>query len=116
MTVEVPGRRTGRTIAFPAVVADYDAGKYLVSMLGEHANWVQNVRAAHGRAVLVHGRRTPVSLEEVPVDRRAPIIRSYLARARGARPHIPVSAGAPLEAFATIAGDYPVFRIATRTQ
>jgi hypothetical protein len=48
--VEVTGRRSGRTISFPAVVADYDNGRYLVSMLGEDTIWVRNVRAAGGRA------------------------------------------------------------------
>jgi hypothetical protein len=33
--VEVTGRRSGQTISFPAVIADYDNGRYLVSMLGE---------------------------------------------------------------------------------
>ena len=27
VTVEVTGRRTGRTISFPAVIADYDNGR-----------------------------------------------------------------------------------------
>ena len=51
-TLEVPGRRTGRLISFPVAVADYQGGRYLVSMLGNDANWVRNVRAARGRAVL----------------------------------------------------------------
>jgi hypothetical protein len=34
-TLEVTGRRTGRTFSFPAVVADYEGERYLVSMLGE---------------------------------------------------------------------------------
>ena len=52
MTLEVPGRRTGRVISFPVVVADYHGDRYLVSMLGNDANWVRNVQAAGGRAVL----------------------------------------------------------------
>ena len=42
--LEVPGRRTGKTISFPVVVADYQGGRYLVSMLGDGTNWVRNVR------------------------------------------------------------------------
>jgi hypothetical protein len=34
VTLEVPGRRTGRLVSFPVVVADYQGGRYLVSMLG----------------------------------------------------------------------------------
>ena len=111
VTVEVTGRRSGKTVSFPAVIADYDHGRYLVSMLGENTNWVRNVRAAGGRAVLRHGGREPVMLQEVDVDRRAPILRCYLQRAPGARAHIPVDPRAPTEAFESIAGQYPVFRI-----
>jgi deazaflavin-dependent oxidoreductase (nitroreductase family) len=111
VTVEVTGRRTGKTISFPAVIADYDNGRYLVSMLGEDTSWVRNVRAAGGRAVLRHGGREPVRLQEVDVDRRAPILRCYLQRAPGARAHIPVDYRAPVEAFEPIAAQYPVFRV-----
>ncbi|HXZ77351.1 MAG TPA: hypothetical protein VEH31_41660, partial [Streptosporangiaceae bacterium] len=57
---EPTGRRSGKTISFPAVIADYDNGRYLVSMLGEDTNWVRNVRASGGHAVLRHGDREPV--------------------------------------------------------
>lgn len=111
VVVEVTGRRTGRTISFPAVIADYDDGRYLVSMLGEDTSWVRNVRAAGGRAVLRHGGREPVILREVDAERRAPILRCYLQRAPGARAHIPVDYRAPVEAFEPIAAQYPVFRV-----
>jgi hypothetical protein len=51
-TLEVTGRKSGRTVSLPVVVAVVDGERYLVSMLGEHVQWVQNVRAAGGRAVL----------------------------------------------------------------
>lgn len=54
-------------------------------MLGEDANWVRNVRAAGGRAVLRHGRREAVMLEDVEPAQRAPVLRRYLAVAPGAR-------------------------------
>jgi deazaflavin-dependent oxidoreductase (nitroreductase family) len=111
VTVEVTGRRTGKTISFPAVVADYENGRYLVSMLGEDTNWVRNVRACGGHAVLRHGHREPVALREVDADRRAPILRCYLQRAQGARAHVPVDPQAPLEAFERIAAQYPVFQV-----
>jgi hypothetical protein len=48
---------------------------------------------------------------EVPPADRPPILKAYLARAVGGRPHIPVDPGAPLEAFERVAADFPVFRI-----
>ena len=44
------GRRTGKTVSFPVVVARYQGERYLVSMLGEGTNWAGHVRAAGGRA------------------------------------------------------------------
>jgi deazaflavin-dependent oxidoreductase (nitroreductase family) len=111
VTLEVPGRRTGRTVSFPLVVVDHDGERYLVSMLGPQANWVANVRSAQGRAVLKHGRREAVRLEEVEVGARAPILRRYVALAPGARAHVPVDPHAPLAEFEKVAAQYPVFRI-----
>lgn len=110
--LEVRGRRTGLRISLPVVIADHDGERYLVSMLGENANWVRNVRAAKGRAVLLHGRREQVVLDEVPVGERAPVLRRYLAVAPGARAHVPVAPGAPLAEFERVAERFPVFRVA----
>lgn len=112
--LDVIGRRSGRTITFPVAIADVAGERYLVSMLGERANWVRNVRAADGHAVLRHGRREDVQLVEVAVEDRPSILRRYLAVAPGARPHIPVDGDAPLEDFARIAKDVPVFRVVSR--
>lgn len=111
--LEVRGRRSGRSITCPVVIADHDGERYLVAMLGERTGWVRNARADDGRARLCHGRREAVRLEEVPVDRRPVILRRYLQVAPGARPHIPVDRHAPLEEFQSIAPEFPVFRIRT---
>ena len=111
VALEVRGRKSGRTIVMPLVIALVDGQRFLVSMLGDDAQWVRNVRAAGGRAVLKAGRRQDVRLEEVPVNTRARIIKAYLQRAPGARPHISVSKDAPEEAFEAIAPATPVFRI-----
>jgi len=111
VALEVRGRRTGRLISFPLMMADYQGERYLVAMLGEGANWAANVRAAGGLAVLRHGRREAVRLEEVDPRARAPILRRYLQVAPGARPHVPVDRRAPLAEFEQIAARYPVFRI-----
>ena len=111
VALEVRGRRSGKTISFPVVIADYDGGRYLVSMLGSEANWVRNLEADGGRAELCHRGRTAVHLAVVDPTERAPIFREYLRVAPGARPHIPVDRRAPLEAFARVADDYPVYRI-----
>jgi deazaflavin-dependent oxidoreductase (nitroreductase family) len=109
--LEVRGRRSGRTVSFPVVITDHDGERYLVAMLGEGARWVRNVRADGGRAVLRHGRRENVRLEEVDAEDRPSILRRYLELAPGARPHIPIDRTAPLDDFARVAPTIPVFRI-----
>ncbi|MEV4840693.1 nitroreductase/quinone reductase family protein [Nonomuraea sp. NPDC049486] len=111
VTLRVQGRRTGRDVSFPLVVADLGGERYLVAMLGQDTNWVRNVRAAGGRAVLRHGRTEAVRLEEVEPGSRAPVLRRYLAVSPGGRTHIPVDQEAPLEEFERIAARYPVFRV-----
>jgi polyisoprenoid-binding protein YceI len=114
VTLEVPGRRSGRVARFPLGMADLDGQWYLVPMLGEQCNWVQNVRAADGRATLRHRRAVACRLVEVPVSERAPVIKRYLQQVPGARPHIPVDRRAPVADFEAIAPRYPVFRVAPR--
>jgi hypothetical protein len=99
VTLEVRGRRSGRMISLPLVMAVVAGERYLVSMLGEEVDWVRNVKAAGGHVTLRNGRREEVHLEEVAADRRAPVLKAYLKRAPGARPHLPVHKDAPLAEF-----------------
>ena len=87
--------------------------RYLVSMLGEDVGWVRNLKANDGRAVIRHGRREDVRLEDVPGERRARLLKLYLKRAHGARPHIPVDKDAPISEFEEIAPQFPVYRVVT---
>ena len=97
VVLEVPGRRTGTVTRFPLGMADLDSQWYLVSMLGENCNWVKNVRAAGGRAMLRRGRRVfSCRLLELPVEQRPRVIKRYLQKAPGGRPPPPVRPDAAL--------------------
>ena len=114
VTLDVRGRRSGRTISLPMVMAVVAGERYLVSMLGEEVDWVRNVKAAGGNVILRHGRREEVRLEEVAADLRAPVLKAYLKRAPGARPHLPLDKGAPLSEFEQVSPQFPVFRVVGR--
>jgi hypothetical protein len=114
VTLEIPGRRTGRITRFPLGMAYWHGERYLVSFLGEQCNWVQNVHAADGRVTLRRRRAFPCLLAEVPVNERGPIIKLYLEQVPGGRPHIPVDRRAPVADFTVIAARYPVFRVVAR--
>ena len=111
VTLEVVGRKSGKIVSFPLAMTVMNGERYLVSMLGEETNWVRNVRATSGQARLVHGISEQVRLEEVDIRQRAPILKTYLQLAPGARPHIPISKDAPISEFEKIVIKYPIFRM-----
>ena len=102
VVLEVPGRRSGRPTRFPLGMADFDGQWFLVSMLGENCNRVRNARAARGQVLIRRRHARHCLLEEVPVADRPPILRRYLQKVPGARPHIQVPPDADR---------YPVFRV-----
>lgn len=109
--LDVRGRTSGRPRSTPVVIATVDGSRYLVSMLGPGSDWVKNVEAAHGEAVLRQRRRLPIRLVGVPPAERAPILSEYVQVATSGRHHLPVAVGAPLSEFEAIADRYPVYRI-----
>jgi hypothetical protein len=111
VTLDVVGRKSGKMTSFPLVMTVMNGERYLVSMLGEEANWVRNIKATGGKARLRHGITEQVLLAEVDDRLRAPILKAYLQHAPGARAHIPVSKDAPIAEFEKIAAKFPVFRL-----
>jgi deazaflavin-dependent oxidoreductase (nitroreductase family) len=113
--LEVRGRASGQMRSNPVVIATVDGQQYLVSMLGAGSDWVKNVEAANGEAVIRHGRRRAVHLVAIPPGQRAPILREYVRLAPSGRQHFPVSVDASLSELEAIAADYPVYRIDDRS-
>jgi hypothetical protein len=110
--LETRSPRSGRWNRVPIVIGAYNGKEYAVSMLGDRSVWVRNLRANGGVATLRHGRRRAAQFVEVTDPKeRAPIIKAYVGRAYGARPHIPVDPDAPVADFERIAAAYPVFEI-----
>lgn len=109
--LEVRGRASGQPRSIPVVIATVAGHRYLVSMLGEGSDWVKNVEAANGEAVLHQQGRWPVRLVRLPPTERAPVLSEYVRVATSGRNHFPVAVGAPLAEFERIAARYPVYRI-----
>ncbi len=114
VSLEVKGRKSGKMISFPIVIALHDGQSYVVSMLGDDAQWVKNVRADQGTAYIQRQGRKEVQLDEIAVNQRAPILKAYLQQAPGARPHMPVDKDAPLAEFEAIAEQFPAFHIISK--
>jgi hypothetical protein len=117
VTVEVPGRLSGKPIRVSLTTVSYAGSRYVVSLY-DQSQWVKNVRAAQGRVVLLSGSRKPVRLAEIPVTARAPILLGYVQQrafshsgAESARIFFGLDPNPTLRQMEAIADRYPVFRI-----
>ena len=125
VTLEVPGRRTGRPRRNPVLLTTFDGAEYLVSLAGE-SEWVRNVRAANGRALLHRRGARPVQLVELPPASRAPVLAAYQAAGAArsgeaaaglqARFNFGLEPGPTVADFEPIAHRYPVFRVEDRSR
>jgi deazaflavin-dependent oxidoreductase (nitroreductase family) len=120
VTLQVRGRRSGKVRRVPILRTRYMGEDYLVALAGE-SQWVRNVRAAQGGAVIRRRKARGVRLVELdPADRPA-IIAEYLragrrrsgaqANAKQAHFYFGLEAEASIEDIRGIAENYPVFRI-----
>jgi len=109
--LEVRGRKSGRTIALPVDLLEFDGRRYLVCARGA-SNWVRNARVA-GEVVLARAlRRRRYRVRELPPSLRPPILKAYLDRyAVEVQRFFPVRKGSPVEAFDDLAPRYPVFEL-----
>lgn len=120
VTLQVRGRTSGKLRRVPILRTRYHGDDYLVALAGE-SQWVRNVRAAHGHAVIRRRVARQARLEELPVEERAEIIAEYLragqrrsgseANADQARFYFGLDPDPRAHDIDAIAGFYPVFRI-----
>jgi hypothetical protein len=120
VTLEVRGRTSGKPRRIPILRTRFRGEDYLVSLSGE-SQWVRNVRAADGRAVIRRRKARPVLLEELPTVDRPEIIAEYLragrarsgaeANAKQARYYFGLGPTPTIDDIRTIADYYPVFRV-----
>ena len=109
--LQVKGRRSGQTRSVAVTWIEHEGQRYLVAPRG-NTEWVRNANAAGGEAILKHRKSQPVRLEEVPVEQRAPIIKSYLKKtAMVTKREFGIEPDAPIEEFEKIAPRHPVFRV-----
>lgn len=109
--LEVRDRVSGRMRADAVVIPTVAGERYVVSMFGTISDWVHNLEAAHGDAVIFHGSSQRVRLVLVPPAERAPVLQEYVRIASSGRKHFPLPAGASLADFAARATQYPVYRV-----
>ncbi len=102
--LSVRGRRSGRWHTVPVAVLEHEGQRYLVSYRGA-SDWALNLRASHTGCLRRRRRVEEISVVEVPVAARAPLLEIYAA-CFGGMPTV----AAVLAALPDLA-DHPIFRI-----
>jgi deazaflavin-dependent oxidoreductase (nitroreductase family) len=120
VTLEVRGRKSGKTRRWPVLTTPHGGEDYLVALAGE-SDWVRNVRAARGEAVVRRRGARRVHLTEVTPEERPAIIAAYIRHGversgaksgeKQARYFFGLSADPSEEELAAAAEYYPCFRI-----
>lgn len=106
----VPGRTSGVPRRTPIAIVTLGDERYIVAGYSKAA-WVSNVRAA-GKVTLSRGGDVEqVTLRELPVDERTPVLREFLRTIRGGRSFLTVDSRATDAELAEAAGEHPVFRL-----
>jgi hypothetical protein len=111
VALEVRHRVSGQKRQDAVVVATVAGERYICSMFGTISDWVQNLEASHGFAVIRRTRAEHVRLVPIPPEERAPVLAEWVRIASSGRKHFPLPVGAPLADFAAIAHMYPVYRV-----
>ncbi|CAN5539637.1 hypothetical protein BH23CHL2_BH23CHL2_25700 [soil metagenome] len=122
--LEVKEWQSGSTRRTVVVQLTHDRSHYLVSAGGE-SDWVRDVRAADGKAVIRRRQSLPVKLVEPPVEERVPVIAAYIdwagesdpdAGAQVARDNFGLGPDPSPGEIEAIAEHYPVFRILRKAE
>lgn len=112
--LQVRGRRSGRLRSTLVTWAEYAGARYLVVMPSQEPQWVKNMRADSGKAILRRGRhRTPVVVREVPREQRAPILQVWYQTTGVSSPprrHFGVERDASIQDFDRLAERHAVYR------
>lgn len=109
--LQVRGRKTGKVYSNPIDLLEIQGKRFLVAPRGR-TQWVRNAEAA-GEVTLKRGSsRQNFRLRPIPESERPPLLKAYLERfRREVQRYFPVPAGSPVEAFSSVASNYPVFEL-----
>jgi deazaflavin-dependent oxidoreductase (nitroreductase family) len=107
--LSVRGRKSAEVRSTPVSIATVEGSRYIVAAFAGAA-WVANVRAA-GSGTLRQGRTIEeVSLVEIPVEDRGPVLRGFLEQVRGG---VRFFGSSNPDVVVRQADRFPVFRVVT---
>ncbi len=111
--MSVPGRKSGKMQTIPLYVLRHEGQRWLVAGYAG-SDWVKNLRVA-GWCEFFHDRvKERVQVSEVEdLEVRTIVLREFVRKAPGANRGYTISPDAPLEEYAAITPEHPVFRVVT---
>lgn len=109
--LQAKGRKTGKIYSTPIDLLEMHGQRFLVAPRGR-TQWVRNAEVS-GEITLKKGRyQQQFRLRSLSLAEKPPILKTYLERFRAqVQQYFPLEAGAPLEAFAEVADNYPAFEL-----
>ncbi|MBV9607964.1 MAG: nitroreductase family deazaflavin-dependent oxidoreductase [Acidobacteria bacterium] len=109
--VQVKGRKSGKTYSTPIDLLEFKGKRYLVAPRGR-TQWVRNAEAA-GEVVLRKGSlRRHFRVRVLDDGEKPEILKAYLDRFKTTvQRYFPLKAGSPVQEFAGVGKDYPVFEL-----
>ncbi len=109
--VQVRGRKTGKIYSTPIDLVELRGKRFLVAPRGR-TQWVRNAEAA-GEVTLKRGSfRQAFQIRPLADTEKPEILKAYLDSFKTTvQRYFAVAAGSPVEAFAGVAKDYPVFEL-----
>ncbi len=109
--LQVRGRKSGKLYSTPIDLLEIDGKRFLVAPRGR-TQWVRNAEAA-GEVVLKKGSyRRSFHLRPIADSDKPRYLKAYLDSFKTAvQRYFPVPAGSDVQAFASVAANYPVFEL-----
>jgi deazaflavin-dependent oxidoreductase (nitroreductase family) len=109
--LQVRGRKSGKLYSTPIDLLEMDGKRFLVAPRGR-TQWVRNAEAA-GEVTLKRGSfHQSYRLRTIPDSEKPQYLKAYLESFKTTvQRYFPVPAGSDVQAFASIAANYPVFEL-----
>jgi deazaflavin-dependent oxidoreductase (nitroreductase family) len=109
--LQVRGRKSGKLYSMPVNLLEIEGKRFLVAPRGR-TQWVRNAEAA-GEITLKRGTfRQSFRLRAIPDADKSALLKAYLDTFKTTvQRYFPVPAGSEAQAFADVAGNYPVFEL-----
>lgn len=109
--LQVRGRKSGRLYSTPIYLVEIGGQRFLVAPRGR-TQWVRNAEAA-GEVTLKKGSfRQTFRLRAIPDSDKPQYLKAYLDSFKTTvQRYFPIPAGSQIEAFASVAENYPVFEL-----